>query len=290
MITKLTPESIANDVQMRRSGGHADSFIIVESDDDQKLYGKFADSACQIIPAWKRERAYDAGKVLHGRNCEGFLVLIDADYDRVIGPTRANEWCLYTDMHDLEVMLLSSPALDQLLHELASHKKLGALALTVDGVREHLLRLGAEIGRLRCASIKHALNLDFKNMDYKKFVCAETMTLDTGNMLTHIFGKNNLSHEQRLLCAKAYDGQTITESSEFCQGHDGISLLGMGLRKCWGSQGIDSVLSDLLTRELRLAYQWQHFMETSIYGAIREWEERNAPFRVFAIVDGAATA
>jgi predicted ATP-binding protein involved in virulence len=65
-------------------------------------------------------------------------------------------------------------------------------------------------------------------------------------------------------------------------GHDLVNILSMALRKAIGSQSAAAVEVEVMERALRLAYEGMDFASSELYRALREWEQRNNPFRVLS--------
>lgn len=67
---------------------------------------------------------------------------------------------------------------------------------------------------------------------------------------------------------------------ELCCGHDVIEILGVGLRQSFGALAQAENSSSEVARSLILAYERGHFEETDLYKQIKDWEERNVPYRI----------
>jgi len=78
---------------------------------------------CLMVNAFNKENAINSLLMLDSNSFPGVLAIVDSDF-RVLErnfPTNRN--LLPTDFHDLETMLLVSPALDKVLSELDPLKK-----------------------------------------------------------------------------------------------------------------------------------------------------------------------
>src|SRR5262245_19497546 len=124
MRTFLTPVEIANEIRMTRTS-HDGAFLIVEGDTDARFYKRMVDSGkCRISIAHNRENAVQLVTILQGDNFAGFLAIVDADFDVLEGAVFGSSNIFLTDTHDLETMMLKSPALEKLLLEMESETKL----------------------------------------------------------------------------------------------------------------------------------------------------------------------
>ena len=114
MRENLTPESIASDIHMRRSQFKG-TFLIVEGDTDQRFYGRFIDEElCQTVAAngkpSAKQNAIRVIEILRNENFDGALAIVDADFSRLEGKEPDNDHIFMTDTHDLETIILKSPA------------------------------------------------------------------------------------------------------------------------------------------------------------------------------------
>src|SRR5438105_471262 len=98
---------------------HSGAFLLVEGVDDARFFTTRTDSRrCRLVLAGGRENVLGAIAVLDRASFKGALGAVDADFDRIIGAGTAPAPNLaVTDTHDLEMMLIQSPALERLLAE-----------------------------------------------------------------------------------------------------------------------------------------------------------------------------
>ena len=59
-----------------------------------------------------------------------------------------------------------------------------------------------------------------------------------------------------------------------------VQILSIGLRRLLGSRKQIEVAAEILERELRLAYEKEHFQASELCAAIRVWERRNPSYIV----------
>lgn len=114
-------------VTRKYPGNDTQSFLVVEGSTDEKLYRSFIDEdKCQIIVADGKTPAIEVLSLLKKEHFVGVLALVDADFDILEGKP-AIENVLLTDTHDLETMLMRSPALAKVLREFSSPNKVTTL-------------------------------------------------------------------------------------------------------------------------------------------------------------------
>ncbi len=150
-----SPNLAVNAIMMLRSNSPHLSFLIVEGTTDEKAYENFIDTEkCRIVAAHSKDNAKDAIGMLEAEHIVGVLAIVDADFDVLNGDTPASANILLTDTHDLETMLLQSPALEKLLNEFGSRDK---IAWQDKEIREVLLEAGTPIGYVRWISLQDRL-------------------------------------------------------------------------------------------------------------------------------------
>ncbi len=88
-------------------------------------------------------------EILNKENFQRILAIVDADFERLeCLPNVPN--LILTDTHDLETMLIQSPALDKVLAEIGSEEKITKFG---KDIRSVLLQAGKPIGYLRSCTI-----------------------------------------------------------------------------------------------------------------------------------------
>jgi Protein of unknown function (DUF4435) len=286
MRTFLTPVDIANEIRMTRTL-HEGAFLIVEGDTDARFYKRIVDSGkCHITIAHNKENAFQVVTILQGDNFAGFLAVVDADFDALESKVFTSSNIFLTDTHDLETMMLKSPALEKLLLEMGSGDKLGEF-VKVRGkeLREALLEEGLHLGYLRWVSLRHGYALKFEGLNYRAFTDHLTLNVNQSKLIETI--KN---HSQKLQPSDQELRQQIEAISDethdkwhVCCGHDLICLLSVGLHKAIGSYDWKEIKPEVIERSLRLAYESAWFRDTRLYASIKAWEGINASFQVVPV-------
>jgi hypothetical protein len=280
----LSVDRDANAIRLRRST-FSGTFLLVEGSSDRVFYERFVDKAeCVLIsisgkPSSKL-KIIEVLRILGQENFQGILAIVDADFDHLqeIPPSFSN--LFYTDSHDLETMLLQSPALEKVMAEFGSEEKVSNFG---QDVRLTLLQAGTPIGYLRWISQLDQLNLTFQDLIFSKFIDDKILKIDVAKLIqevrnkSQVFALKNEDLQQRLInqCRDTHDPWQV------CCGHDLVEILSLGLRKALGSANASDVKPDGLERSLRLAYEAVYFAKTQIYMSIRLWESENGQFNVF---------
>jgi hypothetical protein len=277
----LKPDRIANRIRLLRTQSrYTGSILIAEGDTDARVWKRFVDSTkCRVEIAHNKDNAVKVLNILEQGNFVGVLAIVDADFDILEGTVSVSQNLLFTDTHDLETMLLKSPALEKVLSEHGSEDKIKGFA---KDVRQTLLESAKIIGYLRWASLKFDYCLRFEDLAFNKFVDKETLALNESDLMKTV--KNNsqkLGLDEQEIRANMNSLKTNTQDIWYiCCGHDMIAILSIALCKALGSCNSQKVEPNVLEQNLRLAYESSYFCKTQLYAAIQDWEKTNHPFQV----------
>jgi Protein of unknown function (DUF4435) len=280
-----TGDADANQIRMQRST-FTGVFLLVEGSSDKAFYECFVNKLiCQIVvisgkPSSK-ERVIAVLDILEKSNFMGVLGIVDADFDRLESVSHNSPNLLLTDTHDLETMLVNSPALDKVVREFGSEDKISKFGMDV---RTALVEAGMLIGYLRWISQCDRLNLTFNGIKFSKFINEQSLQIDEVKMIQEVKNKSqssslgNIDIKQRLTKQKNDNHDRL----QVCCGHDLVEILSLGLRKAIGTMKPSEIESDSLERSLRLAYEEVYFRQTQLYSNIRQWESKNVSFQVLS--------
>lgn len=280
----INPQGIANRVRLKRSQ-YRGTFLIVEGDTDSRIFRNFlAEGQCQIIIANNKDNVLRALTILESERFVGLLAIVDADFDRLEGLSSSSSNLHFTDTHDLETMILQSPALEKVLAEFGSENKIdGFVSRHNSSLRLILLISGSHLGYLRWLSLQHQLGLRFEELSFSKFLNNETLEIEVVKLVktvkdhssAHHLKDSELQEQMQRLYSDDHDLWQV------CCGHDLVGILSAGLRKTLGSNDSKQVEQEVISRALRLAYEFTHFRSTQLYVAIQDWEKANPPYQVF---------
>jgi Protein of unknown function (DUF4435) len=257
---------------------HAGVFLLVEGYDDARVYRRLIDGdRCQIVPSLNKDMALKTLATLQESSSDDVVAIVDKDFDELNGQLPKLPNLFFTDTHDLETMLLQSPALEKLMNEFATTEK---LQLWGAKLRDLLLESGSSIGYLLWVSLQNNLNLDFKGIDFGKFV--DGLIVDEMKLIQEVKNKsqqpglNNKDLQQKMKAQK----QESHDLWQVCRGHDLMDILSIALRKTLGTNQPNQVTLQILERSLRLAYEAVYFQTTQLYAALKDWELQNQPYQI----------
>jgi hypothetical protein len=276
---------IANDIRLRRSQ-HRGTFVIVEGRNDRVLYEWFFDvQQCQFVIADGKEKVCEVLRILDADGFRGVLGIVDADFDLLDQIPVSSVNVVRGDCHDLEAMLVRSPALDRVLREFGREGKIQRFVSQAGReIRHVLLAAATPLGYLRWHSLRSDLRLRFDGLLFSRFVDMATLTADRTTLIATV---KNHSQRQELnshalgLAIRGIEDPTH-DPWQLCNGHDLVEVLSIGLRRAIGSQSAAAVRVEEIERALRLAYEAVDFAACALYRTIREWEQRNYPFRILS--------
>ena len=278
MVASL-PVDIANEIRLLRQV-HQGAFLIVEGRDDRLFMERFTClEKCKIKVARGKENVRQVLEILNEDRFPGAVGLIDADFDRIEVPQTGSPNLVMPEYHDLETMLICSPALGRVLIELGSQSKLDNFD---EPVLDAILRRGLPLGCLRLHSKRAKLDLRFDDLNYNDWIDRSTFQWSTSRLVEVV--KN---HSQRQDLSSVELESAIEEllddqynPRELCNGTDLVEILSIGLRGKLGNEDRSTANANALRRSLRLAYSEQDFSSSKLEASIRTWETLAVGFQV----------
>ena len=282
----ITPERTANAImQDTRFGGY---YLIVEGKKDVKLYGKFVnEEKIRIKPAFGHEKVKEIMEMLDERGFKKRVGIIDSDFRRILNISENIEGLFITDDHDIEVMIIKTKALENVLNIYCSKDKIVAFEnKTGISIRDALFALGKEIGYLKLANKIYDLGLVFKpekvdgnQLKYKSLACTENFNflgtdilIETAlnysvNKSSNIKDKNTISEKLKEIRKEELDLMQLVN------GHDLSNFLYVLMKNIIKSK--NKMLNDFncIEDSLILAYEFSYFKETHLYKKIVKWSE-----------------
>ncbi|MEM1168633.1 MAG: DUF4435 domain-containing protein [Cyanobacteria bacterium P01_H01_bin.35] len=276
-------------VRLLRDVYKSQTLLLVEGSSDKTFYQRFVEeSKCELViisgnPSSK-ERVISVLKILEKSNFQGIVAIVDADFDRLTPPTdQKSANLLYTDSHDLETMLINSPAFDKVISEFGSEEKISQFKKDIKpDIRLVILESAVPIGYLRWISLDDRLDLTFENITFSKFIDEKTLRINKLKFIGEVKKKSQaFSLKEEDLQQQFIDKKNGDRDPwQICCGHDLVEILSLGLRKTIGSNKATDVEAISLERNLRLAYEAVYFQGTQLYSHIRTWENNNKPFKL----------
>ncbi len=270
----LTPHSIANTIRLK-SSRFKGVFLLVEGPDDVRFFNMFTDSAhCKVEAAFGKQNVYEAHDILLQSDFNRLVAIVDADYDTILDRMPQKPALFGTDTHDIETLIMKSPALDKVLAEYAHPDRVQKfLKGRKETIQELILKAGTVIGYVRCVSQKRHLRLKLSNNNMRQFIDLDTFTIDLDGLVNHItryiFHDENIDEKEFIREIK----ELINRQPDpwlMARGHDMTFLLSMSLQ-IFGYNRHREISADHLESSLRLAYSHSFFRETQLYKDVKKY-------------------
>jgi len=211
-----------------------------------------------------------------------FLAILDADLDRVEGSLQDLKDVVWTDGHDIETMLVFSPALEKVLHQYIDKERIERKELEWgENIRARLHRHALFMGGLRWANLKYNFGLVFSKAPRKKGVsfsrfakysrCIEqdwapSYTKSTQAILDY---SNKHSCDLDDLVNRSLSLVTGQDAFQVCNGHDLVGFLTEGIQALSGPRRTLEEWTELLVAAADIGW----LQDTLVWKELLEWEQ-----------------
>jgi hypothetical protein len=273
--------SIANEIRLQRQVDKV-TFLIVEGHDDFLTFTPLVQKdKCYIIEANGKENVISVISILNRDNFKGVLAIADRDFDDILGVTHALDNFILTEEHDIEMMIINSPAFERLLLEKGSTTKIAAeLERSGKSVKAICAEKAKAVGCLRLISIREGLALNFDDLQFR-FVSRRSFDLDGKGLVNLVVGRtqNCKVNRAELLSRTVEEMGKGHHEDHICVGHDLVCILSIGLRYVFGSCAVAECTPDLLGSILRAGFSVADFHVTELFRDICLWEADHPDFR-----------
>lgn len=215
-------DNIADRVRQHRQASST-PILLVEGPDDYLVLRRHLESV-DIFPAGGKRPALEAADRLQGWNVNGFMCVIDRDFDDPIGADLV-PYVRYYEGADLEAMLTELGVLEVVVEHFASAGKLeksgGAAAIVAIVVEQ-----ARSVARLRRYSSRHKLGLSFASVDICSKADKNSLVVDINRLCAALTAKTGCP----LGAADLIDALSSCDVEEQYSGKDAVALVGLALR------------------------------------------------------------
>ena len=295
MQAEMMPHEIANEIGVRqiqsRIYGEGETFVMVEGKTDEVLWEEFRSREdCTLYPAQGKEKIVAALGIIKKRGLGGVAGIIDLDYT-LISQTFHRDMpnLLYDDCcPDMEMILLQSPALKKVLRHELPDEDIDAAHDFADRLNRESQRLAAEIGYFRWLNEVEKYGLNFKALKVADYVDIDTQQLNRDWFARRLVeNRTDISSEELLREVGKLREQQPSEI-QLCRGKDAIAIMAHiapRLHQCHFGERLPDSAREIfqekrLAKELRKAYEYIYFKDTSLFGCIQNWEKTNCPYKI----------
>jgi len=272
MIRQIDAHYIAAEIRLWRQA-HKGAILVVEGDDDGKVFERFAHDACGIQIGFGKLNVVGALDLLEDEGIPGVVAVVDADFDRLLEVDHALEGLHLTDLHDLDLTIFFSDALRVYLREYADDKLYKrTFGHSLDAVRAAIMKACVPIGYCRLVSEKRGYRLDFKDLRYDQFVRPD-LTFDWKAFTSEIAGRPGAKCDAAQLEKQAVElGLKRYDETQLVNGHDVAAVLGVALRSLLGCRRVQQTWGSEVEAGLRLAFDHAAMSTTKLYAEIVNWQ------------------
>jgi hypothetical protein len=263
-----TPGIIVAEIRMM-SASFSGVHFLVEGDDDSKFWKPRVSSASvTIVNCEGKPNLLGASDLVQRLGISAVAGVYDPDFERLFGITHYPNILAPTDQNDLELTLITSDALNALLHEFGDPGQIADFEKTQGvSVVHHLELTSRQFGQLRYLSSSLRHQVDFDRLSPYRFVSAETWTLDRPALIS----------EYALLSGiTAADVENLLQTNcpqapnwRLSQGHDTVRILAQGLRRRIGRKQMSE---QDVARVLRIAFSLELLQQSVMYRSLRSLE------------------
>ena len=297
MQPEMTPHEIANEIGVRqiqsRIYGEGETFVMVEGKTDEVLWEEFRSREnCTIYPAKGKDRIIAALAVSKQRKMSGVAGIVDADYWLITEADELGTENLLYDgcCPDAESILLDSDALRKVLRHSIHADDTEKLHSFADKLKSEAQRLAMEFGYFRLFNhLNDDYDLRCNAIRFADVIDCATLELDRVLVASKLSGeKPGLTGEELLQEVDELKETYSPDDARLCRGKDAVAIMAHilpALFKLEFGQELCEVSSSrfhdsMLAKDLRMAYEFGYFMDTSLFSCIRNWESKNTPYRI----------
>lgn len=270
------------------------TFVVTEARDDSEIYARFFDypKKCRLIFGQGRKTVESAFPIPVIEYQQRSIGIVDRDFDYAIPDKQYPEWLIATHTHDIETIILSSPAFNALLEKFGDKKLMkkfqdekGCSILTI------ILRAAKPLGLLRLCNYLNTPEgqngLTFKKLDFLRFIDTKNLTTNLDNLINCVISNSNCKEipwcdpiKIKIMLAELES--KYSDDWVICQGHDIVSILSIGFQHIFGIPGRVSYPSKTVQAKLKdpSICRREFIFGNPFYQKIIVWEKGHVPFRL----------
>ncbi len=296
MQPEMTPQEIATEIGVRqihsRIYGEGETFVLVEGKTDEVLWEEYRSiSDCTLYPAHGKDKIIAALEVSRSRGFCGIAGIVDADYWLITRAEELGTGNLLYDARcpDMEMILLGSPALKKALRHELPDVDIDAAHNFADRLSRESKSLAAEYGYFRLLSHLNAYGLKCNAIPLSEVVDIDSLVLDAKLVAARLTGgRPDILSDDLLRQVDELRQRYPPDNVQLCRGKDVIAIMAHILPALYESRFGEALPDSArevfrakrLAKELRKAYEYIYFNDTSLFGCIQNWENTNSPYKI----------
>jgi len=270
----LTGDDVANQICMLRSSWKG-AVLVVEGSSDLKMYARFADPSVAITIAHSKEMVLEVVRLMQEkRKDDKVLGIVDSDLDLVLGKRREPP-VFATDLRDMEMMAISSPAFDSVMTEYGLRNRIDSFQKRRGQLAQAVVDACYAVGVLMRISHDRGLSLSFKDLDFESFVDPISLTADVRKMVREVIRCSRSPRVSERELVREVTETVVTPEGRwlYARGHDAVEVILLALRGGLGSPSAQRIGPAAIGSGLRMSYERSFFEKTQLYSDSLKWAE-----------------
>jgi hypothetical protein len=203
------------------------------------------------------------------------LGLADADFDRITKSLIEHEGLIYSNSHDFDSDWTCESSLEKYLGQAGNPEKCAALGGAPEiGIK---LRAGLKsLSVLRYLNQYQSLSYKLRPLRHEAFI--QSMTVDLDLLMDEVFYNRPPTQKPQLKALVVAHAAQEHDLLQLTSGHDLMSALGLALREELANRKHAQTWGREVELHFRLLFGDEEFKQSSVFSAIRTWEEDNVPY------------
>lgn len=273
---------VADSVLLEKDDAKGKTLLLVEGPDDEYIFKKLSCFAsCKVAREDGDNNIIEAIKKHNKHNKKSILAIKDSHFDHIMARTLPPN-VLTTDGHDVEVMILSTEALE----DFVDSRVIGMDEDKVEGLksalRVRLFELGALFGYLRFKSQQYAL-ADKINV-HTIMQLLDSSCEFTLNDVVNVLRDCSQDLDETIFSQEELEELSKHFLHDLCRGHDMVDILSKIFTPlCIFHLGEKVNPGRPLAEQLLAIFSRQHFNTTNLCRKIEAWQNDNHPHKVLSV-------
>ena len=273
---------VTDSVLLEKDDANGKTLLLVEGQDDEYVYKKLTCwEKCKVAKEDGDNNIVEAIKKHNKYNKKGILAIKDSHFDNIMARTLPPN-VLTTDGYDLEVMILSTQALEDFAGSRLIGKDENRVEEFKSVLRDRLFELGGLFGYLRFKSRQCPWE-DRINVHQVLQLLDSSCEVSLNDVIK-ILKELILNLDETQFSQIELDELTKTFLPDLCRGHDMVLILSKIFVQLSSIHfGKKTQPGKHLANQLFATFNSRHFESTDLHKKIESWQEDNEPYSVLPV-------
>jgi hypothetical protein len=249
------------------------ALVILEGKTDIGLYRAASANDCIYFdsPCDGKKTVLDYVEQLRVEGMEKVFGVCDADFDHIRGISYDNVHL--TDVHDIEMMMLSDNFLLRFFYEFTSHQAYDYSQVNdlIVNIKDKIFQVCYHIGILKWVNYDYHLKLNFKKLGYHLFINISgfDVAIDEDKYIEHILLRSKNCTVDKAILREMYEEYKRRDADflHICNGHDFSFILAMLYRTDISTDR--DITQSRVESLLRVNYELASFFNSNLYSCIK---------------------